>query len=124
MRNSGRSTWNRNKKRWSCGRPTIKSNRSMQGWKRRYANGRLKEMDRLKSQFLAHVSHELRTPLTGIKGLTENLLDGLGGPLTTKQEHNLRRVVDNAGRLARMITHLLERSRIEAGKIDLTLREV
>ncbi|WHZ23370.1 MAG: hypothetical protein OJF47_002482 [Nitrospira sp.] len=88
------------------------------------ANERLKEMDRLKSQFLAHVSHELRTPLTGIKGLTENLLDGLGGPLTTKQEHNLRRVVDNAGRLARMITHLLERSRIEAGKLDLTLREV
>jgi signal transduction histidine kinase/ActR/RegA family two-component response regulator len=88
------------------------------------ANERLKEMDRLKSQFLAHVSHELRTPLTGIKGLTENLLDGLGGPLTQKQEHNLRRVVDNAGRLARMITHLLERSRIEAGKIELTMREV
>ena len=88
------------------------------------ANQELKQMDRLKSQFLAHVSHELRTPLTGIKGLTENLVDGLAGPVTPKQEHNLRRVIDNTSRLARMITDLLERSRIEAGKIDLTLKEL
>jgi signal transduction histidine kinase/CheY-like chemotaxis protein len=88
------------------------------------ANRELKQMDRLKSQFLAHVSHELRTPLTGIKGLTENLVDGLAGPLNPKQEHNLRRVVDNASRLARMITDLLERSRIDAGKIDLALKEL
>lgn len=88
------------------------------------ANQELKQMDRLKSQFLAHVSHELRTPLTGIKGLTENLVDGLAGPLTAKQEHNLRRVIDNASRLARMITDLLERSRMEAGKIDLALKEL
>ncbi len=88
------------------------------------ANQELKQMDRLKSQFLAHVSHELRTPLTGIKGLTENLVEGLAGPLTPKQEHNLRRVIHNASRLARMITDLLERSRIDAGKIDLALREL
>lgn len=88
------------------------------------ANQELKQMDRLKSQFLAHVSHELRTPLTVIKGLTENLVDRLAGPLTPKQEHNLKRVIDNASRLARMITDLLERSRIEAGKIDLALKEV
>ena len=73
-------------------------------------------MDRLKSQFLAHVSHELRTPLTGIKGMTENLVDGLAGPLTPKQEHNLRRVIHNTSRLARMITHLLERSAWTPGR--------
>jgi signal transduction histidine kinase/CheY-like chemotaxis protein len=88
------------------------------------ANQELKQMDRLKSQFLAHVSHELRTPLTVIKGLTENLVDRFAGPLTPKQEHNLKRVIDNAARLARMITDLLERSRIEAGKIDLSLKEL
>ena len=88
------------------------------------ANQELKQMDRLKSQFLAHVSHELRTPLTGIKGMTENLVDGLAGPLTPKQEHNLRRVIHNTSRLARMITDLLERSRIDAGKVDLALQEV
>jgi signal transduction histidine kinase len=88
------------------------------------ANQELTQMDRLKSQFLAHVSHELRTPLTVIKGLTENLVDRLAGPLTTKQEHNLKRVIDNTARLARMITDLLERSRSEAGKIDLALKEL
>jgi CheY-like chemotaxis protein/two-component sensor histidine kinase len=44
--------------------------------------------------------------------------------LTTKQEHNLKRVIDNTARLARMITDLLERSRSEAGKIDLALKEL
>jgi signal transduction histidine kinase len=67
------------------------------------ANERLKEMDRLKSQFLAHVSHELRTPLTSIKGFVENLLERLSGPLTDKQEKDLTRVKDNTNRLARMI---------------------
>lgn len=88
------------------------------------ANAELKQMDGLKSQFLAHVSHELRTPLTGIKGMTENLVEGLAGPLTPRQEHNLKRVIHNTSRLARMITDLLERSRIDAGKMDLALREL
>jgi signal transduction histidine kinase len=88
------------------------------------ANERLKEMDRLKSQFLAHVSHELRTPLTSIKGFVENLLERLSGPLTDKQEKDLTRVKDNTNRLARMIGDLLDRSRIDAGKLELSLGEV
>ena len=44
------------------------------------ANDRLRELDNLKSQFLAHVSHELRDSLTSIQGFADNLLDELGDP--------------------------------------------
>ncbi|MEX5217462.1 MAG: MASE1 domain-containing protein [Nitrospira sp.] len=79
----------------------------------------LQELDRLKSAFVTIVSHELRTPLASMKGLVENLLDELAGPLTDKQQHYLSRVKFNADRLARMLNELLNLSRIEAGKMEL-----
>jgi signal transduction histidine kinase len=84
------------------------------------ANEQLKQMDQLKSQFLAHVSHELRTPLTSIDGFAENMLAGLAGPVSEKQREYLIRIKLNGRRLAKMITDLLERSRIEARKLELT----
>lgn len=84
------------------------------------ANARLKQMDRLKSQFLAHVSHELRTPLTSIVGFADNMIEGLVGSLNMKQEQYLTRIKANGTRLARMITDLLDLSRVEAGKMILS----
>ncbi|MET0514489.1 MAG: ATP-binding protein [Nitrospiraceae bacterium] len=83
------------------------------------ANAKLKQMDRLKSQFLAHVSHELRTPLTSIVGFTDNMLEGLVGSMNLKQEQYLSRIKANGTRLARMITDLLDLSRVEAGKMTM-----
>lgn len=83
------------------------------------ANDRLKELDRLKSQFLSHCSHELRTPLTSIKGFTENLLRGMVGNLTDRQQLYLNRINANSDRLTRMIGDLLDLSRIEAGTVRL-----
>lgn len=80
------------------------------------ANERLQEMDRLKSQFVAHVSHELRTPLTIISGFVDNMLEGITGPLSDKQSRYLDRIKASSARLARMIANLLHRSRIEEGK--------
>ena len=88
------------------------------------ANAKLKELDHLKSQFVSVVSHELRTPMTSIKGYVENLLDGLAGALTHKQIYSLDRVKHNVDRLTRMINELLDLSKIEAGKLDLTLAPV
>jgi signal transduction histidine kinase len=79
------------------------------------AHERLKEMDRLKSMFLSHVSHELKTPLTSIKGFVDNMLDGLTGELHSKQREYLDRVRANSDRLSRMISNLLDLSRIESG---------
>ncbi|GKS56999.1 hypothetical protein YTPLAS18_05260 [Nitrospira sp.] len=80
------------------------------------ANEQLQEMDRLKSQFVAHVSHELRTPLTIITGFVDNMLEGVTGPLSEKQTKYLTRLKAGGTRLARMIANLLHRSRIEEGK--------
>ena len=80
---------------------------------------RLKELDRMKSDFVSNVSHELRTPLTAIKGSVDNMLDGITGPLSEKQTRYLVRIKSNSDRLGRLITDLLDLSKIEAGKIDL-----
>ncbi|GJL60597.1 MAG: hypothetical protein NPIRA03_34540 [Nitrospirales bacterium] len=83
------------------------------------ANERLQELDRLKSSFVSIVSHELRTPMTSIKGLVENMLDGLVGTLNDRQSFYLERMKYNIERLTRMINDLLDLSRIEAGRMDL-----
>jgi PAS domain S-box-containing protein len=86
--------------------------------KKRYEH-RLRELDKLKSDFVSNVSHELRTPLTAIKGSADNMLDGITGPLNEKQTRYLARMKSNADRLTRLINDLLDLSRIEAGRIDL-----
>ena len=88
------------------------------------ANTRLKELDRMKSQFLSHCSHELRTPLTSIKGFTENMLHGMVGPLAERQQLYLTRISANANRLTRMIADLLDLSRIESGTVRLAHQTV
>jgi signal transduction histidine kinase len=79
----------------------------------------LEQADCLRSQFLSHVSHELKTPLTSIKGFLQNLLDGLTGPLNEKQQRYLSRMLGNSDRLIRMIEALLDRTRIQSGRLDL-----
>ncbi len=80
---------------------------------------RLKELDKMKSDFVSNVSHELRTPLTAIKGSADNMLDGLTGPLSEKQNRYLVRIKSNADRLSRLINDILDLSKIEAGRIEL-----
>ena len=80
---------------------------------------RLRQLDRMKSDFVSNVSHELRTPLTAIKGSVDNMLDGITGPMNERQTRYLVRVKSNADRLGRLINELLDLSRIESGKIDL-----
>ncbi len=83
------------------------------------ANERLKELDRLKSQFLASMSHELRTPLNSIIGFTSLLRRGLSGAVNEEQAKQLGIVQSSASHLLELINDLLDVSRIEAGKADL-----
>jgi signal transduction histidine kinase len=88
------------------------------------ANEKLKEFDRLKSDFVANVSHELRTPLTAIKGSVDLVLRQVLGPLNERQTHHLKRLQSNTLHLTGLINDLLDLSRIEAGKIELSLARV
>lgn len=84
----------------------------------------LEQADRLRSQFMSHVSHELKTPLTSIKGFLQNMLDGLTGAVNEKQQRYLSRMLDNSERLIRMIEDLLDKTRIQTGKLELIPAEL
>jgi signal transduction histidine kinase/DNA-binding response OmpR family regulator len=84
-------------------------------------NEELKELDRMKSDLLANVSHELRTPLTAIKGYTDYILDRKLGPVSDKQEKGLVVVQRNLDRLSKSINALLDFSRMDVGRITLSI---
>ncbi|MEO8326790.1 MAG: ATP-binding protein, partial [Nitrospirota bacterium] len=85
-------------------------------------NAQLQDIDKSRSESLAHVSHELRSPLTSIKGMAENMVCGLTGAINPKQEQYLTRIQSNVGRLTHMVADLLDRVKLEAGKIELNVR--
>jgi PAS domain S-box-containing protein len=87
-------------------------------------NERLRELDRLKDEFIALVSHELRTPLTSIHGYLELVLDGGAGELGPEQERFLTVVERNSKRLMQLVGDLLFMAQVEAGKLALDLEEV
>lgn len=79
------------------------------------AYDRLKELDRLKSNFLATVSHELRTPLTSIIGYSEMLVEGIGGELTADQLEFVTTIREKGDQLLELIKGLLDLSKLESG---------
>jgi signal transduction histidine kinase/CheY-like chemotaxis protein len=87
-------------------------------------NARLTEVSQLKSQFLANMSHELRTPLNSIIGYSELVLEQIYGPLTDTQRDRLEKVSRNGRHLLSLINDILDLSKIEAGKLDLTIETV
>jgi signal transduction histidine kinase len=83
------------------------------------AYDRLKELDRLKSNFLATVSHELRTPLTSIIGYSEMLVEGLAGELSGEQREFVQTIRDKGEQLLQLIKGLLDLSKLESGTMSL-----
>ena len=76
----------------------------------------LREIDRLKSEFIATASHELRTPLTSVQMGVYLLLERAAGELTEKQVEVLSACRDDCDRLDQLMRDLLDVSRIEAGE--------
>ncbi len=94
-------------------------NQKLQG-----AFDRLKELDRLKSNFLATVSHELRTPLTSIIGYSEMLVEGLAGELSPEQRDFVQTIRDKGDQLLSLIKGLLDLSKLESGTMSLRRNNV
>jgi signal transduction histidine kinase len=92
------------------------------------ANERLKDLDKLKSEFVSIASHQLRSPLTAIRGYASLLVDGSYGKLPTKAMEALNRIAESAKNMAYSIEDYLNVSRIESGnmkynKADFNLRD-
>jgi len=87
-------------------------------------NAQLKELDRMKSDFVANVAHELKTPLTIIKGNLDNIDQGLAGEVQPKQKDILGDVFRVINRLSRLINDLLDISKIESGKMELNKEDL
>jgi signal transduction histidine kinase len=88
-------------------------------------NEQLREVDRMKDQFVGSVSHELRTPLTSIVGYVELLLDEDDSANLDDEQRQFLRVIDrNCHRLTRLVDDILFIARVDAGRLSLDLQEV
>jgi signal transduction histidine kinase len=83
-------------------------------------NQQLEEANRLKSQFLANVSHELRTPMNAIIGFTRLVMRKTDGQIAALQHANLQKVLISADHLLNLINGLLDLSKIEAGRMEVS----
>jgi NtrC-family two-component system sensor histidine kinase KinB len=85
---------------------------------------RLRELDRLKSEFVMTASHELRTPLTSINMAVNLLRESAGTKLTDQEQALLEACHEDVQRLRALVNDLLDLSKIEAGKLELTFEPV
>ncbi|HKY33880.1 MAG TPA: ATP-binding protein [Candidatus Polarisedimenticolia bacterium] len=87
-------------------------------------NLQLQTSNRLKSQFLANVSHELRTPLNAIIGFSELLMNDARRPLGPEQHEYVRDILSSGRHLLDLINDILDLSKIEAGKMELSVEQL
>ena len=82
-----------------------------------HANERLKELDKLKSEFVSIASHQLRSPLTAIRGYASMLAEGSFGKLPEKAQESADRIAESARMMAMSVEDYLNVSRIESGNM-------
>ncbi|MDF1505699.1 ATP-binding protein, partial [Roseisolibacter sp. H3M3-2] len=90
----------------------------------RAARGEAEHANAAKAQFLAMMSHELRTPLNAIGGYAQLIGLGLRGPVTDAQREDLARIDRSQRHLLSLINDILNFAKIEAGRVDVALRDV
>src|SRR4030042_5736780 len=77
----------------------------------------LKELDKMKSEFIAMVAHELRAPIAAVEQQLNVILGQMAGEVTAKQEQLLNRAKERTRGALNLIKDLLDLSKIEAGKM-------
>jgi len=84
----------------------------------------VKTANQAKSEFMNTASHDLKVPMTSIKGYAKMLRIGAGGPLTELQSEFVDTIYKNIDRMSRLVSDLLDVSRIEAGRVRLEIQDV
>lgn len=84
----------------------------------------VKEMDRMKSDFVSMVSHEIRSPMNSLLAQIKIILDGLAGDVTDKQRQILERASGKVNNLVNLVSELLDLAKIEAGMVGRELSEL
>ncbi len=79
-----------------------------------YATAELAKTDKVRKELIANVSHDLKTPLTMIKAYSEMIRD-LSGDNKEKREEHLQVIIDETDRLTRLVTDMMDLSKIESG---------
>ena len=79
---------------------------------------RLKELDDLKTDFLAKITHDLRNPLGAVMGYAEVMLLGIRGPVSSEQQKCLKLMISNADYLSELINNILDVTKLEAGRME------
>ena len=87
-------------------------------------NQRLRDLDKLKDEFLANTSHELRTPLNGIIGLSQSLLDGVAGPVPPAMVKHLELIAFSGQRLSNLVNDILDFSKLKTHGLELDKKPV
>jgi signal transduction histidine kinase len=88
------------------------------------ATAQAQESSRLKSEFLATMSHELRTPLSAIIGYSDLMLSGMAGQIDDHARQMINSIGTSGQHLLRLISDILDLSRIEAGRIPIARAQV
>ncbi len=88
------------------------------------ANEQLKQMDKLKDDFVSVASHELRTPMTAIKSYLWMAMNGKAGEINEKMKYYLDRAYNSTDRLIKLVNDMLNISRIESGRMKFEFKQV
>lgn len=88
------------------------------------ANERLKELDKLKSEFLSFASHQLKAPMAVVKGFATLIYEGTYGKVPMKVKETAARIKESADRLINLVNNFLDLRRIEEGKMEYNFADV
>ena len=86
------------------------------------ANERLRELDKIKSEFLSIAAHQLRTPLSGVKWVLKLLIDGDAGHMRHEQRELIVKAYENNERMINLVNDMLDVDRLEAGRYRFSYR--
>jgi signal transduction histidine kinase len=85
------------------------------------ANDKLKELDRIKSQFLSFASHQVKSPMNVVKGFATLIYDGTYGPVSDKVRDTAEKIKESADRMISLVNNLLDMRKIEEGRMEFKL---